>query len=33
MERRRGEWTYVTENITMKQIILGYDVDPAVIEP
>ncbi len=28
-----GEWSYVTENIVTKQIIIGYDVDPAVIEP
>jgi len=28
-----NEWTYDTENIITKQIILGYDVDPAVIEP
>jgi len=28
-----SEWTYNTENIITKQIILGYDVDPAVIEP
>lgn len=27
------EWTYNTENIIIKQIILGYDVDPALIEP
>jgi len=28
-----SEWTYNTENIITKQIILGYDVDPALIEP